>query len=462
MSMRARYALDRWTVLWTRIPVLAPILALMLAFGAGIGPAPALARDHFVAPLDGPRAAAPDGSQHAPWSSTRAALASEAVTGGDRLRLLPGAHGTLDLAAGDYATPVLIEPFEPGSVQVDRIIIRRGKGLTLRGLQIWPADPAEAKGAHVETASGTARIRFEALDIRGAKDAPERYLAWDLADWKSGPGRRNGMVLQSPDSAVIDSRITGVNFGITLRHGARGTELRGNHVLGFGGDGLRGEVDGMVITGNRIENCIKINDNHDDGFQAWVARKEGAKALQDLTFEQNQILEWTAGYHPLRCRLQGVGLFDGPYRNVMLRNNAIAVTAYHGISVYGGQGVQILHNTVAHSDGRIDAHPWIMMRHGKKDEHPARDLTLAGNIAQDFRIQTEQGKLWDRRANALVRAARQELPGLARGDLRLRSDSPLIDRALPEFAPAQDLRGVPRPQGAAPDFGAFERRSTDP
>ncbi|HSC88348.1 MAG TPA: choice-of-anchor Q domain-containing protein [Polyangiaceae bacterium] len=45
---------------------------------------------------------------------------------------------------------------------------------------------------------------------------------------------------------------------------------------------------------------------------------------------------------------------------------------------------------------------------------------------------------------------------LATGDYRLQADSPAIDAGNEDNSPDHDLGGVPRPQGDAPDIGAFE------
>lgn len=44
-------------------------------------------------------------------------------------------------------------------------------------------------------------------------------------------------------------------------------------------------------------------------------------------------------------------------------------------------------------------------------------------------------------------------------DLRLREGSPAVDYALADFSPSVDREDTPRPQGPAPDAGAFERRA---
>jgi hypothetical protein len=46
----------------------------------------------------------------------------------------------------------------------------------------------------------------------------------------------------------------------------------------------------------------------------------------------------------------------------------------------------------------------------------------------------------------------------AQGDFRLGEGSPALDRAVPEWSPAQDRSGAPRPSDVPADLGAYERR----
>ena len=440
------------------------VLAVVaLAFLAGAA-APVLARDHFVAPRttaanDG---APPDGTAAAPWPSARAALASDRVAGGDRIVLLPGSHGHIDVVTDTFDPPVVVEPADPSAVHVDRITVRRGAGLTFRDLRVWPTDPAvTGRHAHVETTDRTARIRFENLDIRSVVDAPDRYLSWDRQDWRSGPARRNAVRIAGPDSALTGSRVTGVNFGVTVRRSALRAEIRGNHVLGFAGDAYRALSNDSIFAENRAENCVKVNDNHDDAFQSWsprIAVEGAANDVRNVTIERNVVLEWTAAPHPLRCRLHGVGLFDGPYRNFVIRNNAIVVSAFHGIALYNVQDSTIVNNSVVHADGKVGGNPWIMLNEKSTSEATlSRDNVVAGNIAHSYRVETVRPQPVDRTENALIGSAARQFPGLDRGDLSLPADSPFLDRAPPHTAPSHDLTGTPRPQGSGPDFGANER-----
>jgi len=49
-----------------------------------------------------------------------------------------------------------------------------------------------------------------------------------------------------------------------------------------------------------------------------------------------------------------------------------------------------------------------------------------------------------------------------RGDLHLGAASPAIDRGIAQDEVAVDLDHIPRPQGAAPDIGAYEYRRGSP
>ena len=42
-------------------------------------------------------------------------------------------------------------------------------------------------------------------------------------------------------------------------------------------------------------------------------------------------------------------------------------------------------------------------------------------------------------------------------DYHLQAGSAALGRAIPDWAPATDFDGRERPQGSAPDLGAFER-----
>ena len=429
-------------------------LALALAL---LSAAPTLARDHYVAPPGGARGPG-SGQLDSPWTSLWAALNSAEVRGGDRILLLPGTYGRVALQAPGFVPPLRILPAEPGTVHMDALRVDRGSGLTFTGLRLWPRAPGGLPPALVQTARGTARIRLEALELRGSPDAPSAYLGWGFEDWTRN-WAPNGVLLRGAESGLFDSRLTGTNFGLTLE--GDGATALGNRIYGFSGDAIRVLGDGSRIEDNEIGNCIKINDNHDDGIQSWANKPGGGQRqpVRDLVLVRNTILEWTGAQdHPLRCVLQGIGLFDGAFDGLRIENNIISVSAYHGIAVYGGRGVTILNNTVVHARGTPGTtHPWILVQ-DKKDGAPARDVRIAGNVAAGLisRMAQEPPRMTPR-GNMILRQPIRLFPRLLEGDFRsVAPDNPLVDRADPSLAPPRDRFGTARPKGHLPDLGAIE------
>ena len=424
--------------------------AALLLLWAG----PGLARDHFIAP-EGQTADQPDGSRDRPWPTVRAALRQGAVSGGDRLLLLPGMHGPLTVRDAQFDTPVTITAAGPDRARVARIDILTSRGLVIRDLDVWPDTPyRERFGFLVRARTDTADITFEALDIRSGPDAPG-YLSWDRENWLENRSL-SGIHLRGANGAAIGNRLRGIANGIAAR--GAGARVIGNRIEGFRRDGLRGLGDGGLFRGNRVENCVDVDDNHDDGFQAWTeADIPAQREIADLVIEGNRILEWTgpAG-HPLRCRLQGIGLFRGPYRDLVIQNNLIAVSAYHGIAVMGAEGARIVNNTVVPASGRPSGHPWFPWIHvdDYRDRVTSRGIVVANNIAANIRDVTRRGQKVLQATNAIVRNPSTVLRAPQALDFRLKPDSPLRGRADRSLAPAEDIDG--RNRGPEADPGAIE------
>ncbi len=421
---------------------------------------PALARDYFVAAADTEVTHVPDGSWEKPWPSLLAALkAAELVgVGGDRILLLAGHHGPLEVSGLHFDPPLTITSASHNTAHVDFVKIMSSKGLTVQNLKVWPRKPEEIRA--IASASWDSKnIRFENLIIMSRPQADHHYLDWNKKNWL-GPWRNHGILMDSPNSTIEDNTIVGIDFGITTT--GSNTSVLGNRVLGFSGDALRSLGDDTVVSENYVENCVKVNENHDDGFQAWAPRGKAAKnrsSLSNLTIANNMILEWTGpNDHPLRCRLQGIGLFDGPYRNVVITNNVIAVSAYHGIAIYGGHGVTITHNTVVHSDpNRGEDFPWIRVN-DQKSGAPASDLIVANNLAMGYANATSAPLPPFRLTNAQITRPFPLFKNATEHDYRPRADSEVIDAGKSAYAPDHDINGQPRPQGNAPDLGAYEVR----
>jgi hypothetical protein len=422
-----------------------PLLALAL-----LAALPAAARDHHV---DLSATEGGSGTAAAPFASLAEAAASGALKGGDRLLLAPGNYGQVRLKGWRFSPALEIRSISGARAHMDRLWIQNGQGLVLTDLDVWPRKPQAAgkQEAVVEANASSSGIHFHRLEVRSAPEA-DGYYTWQAEDWLR-TWRIRGVRLSGPDMSLTDSRITGVSEGIAA-HGDRARILR-NEVRGFSMDGMRGFGTDSLFQHNLIRDCIKVDENHDDGFQSWTAPpgQNGRPEIRNITLDGNRIFEWTGpARHPLRCVLQGVAMFDGPYVNWTIQNNLIVVSAPHGIAIAAGRDMQVLHNTVAHPDGTPGKAPWIRLSDGKRGQ-PAWNNVVAGNVANALHL-GDAGPQWNR-FNTIIRDATALFEAPARLDYRPRRDSVLVDAGKPDLAPARDLAGTLR--GRTPDLGALER-----
>lgn len=422
--------------------IMAGVLALSIAATV------AQARDlHVVPKAQVADAEAADGSVNAPFGTVWSALRSDRIAGGDRIVLGDGAHGVIKAVNASFDPPVRIVSQNPDGAHADKIIVRGGRGLHFQGLSVWPRKTGGKPGTLIRTDKHAIDMRFDNMDIRGRPDAPDTYMSWSKDEWLAV--QASGAYLRGPENRVTSSRVTGVMFGITTT--GDGALVADNRIEGFGGDGLRGLGDGSIFTGNRVKDCVKVNSNHDDGFQSWATKPDadGRKTVSDIVIENNSIVEWTGRPdHPLRCRLQGIGLFDGIYRNFTIRNNLVAVNSYHGISLYGGADSRIVNNTVVHISGGLAKYPWIMVANHKNGwKH--RRVMVRNNVAMSYK--GVKGAL---RHNGSARYPARLFQEPARLDFRPKPDGPLIDAGTSNEAPDKDITGAPRK--GRPDLGAFE------
>ncbi|PWJ22053.1 hypothetical protein [Jannaschia seohaensis] len=373
--------------------------------------APVMARDHFVAPPEPLPSAAERAPPDAPWDTLDKAFA--AAEPDDRLILLPGSYGEIVLSGRSFeGRPLTIVPERPGSMHATAVRLRGVGNVVLRALRVWPDGP-DAAGALVETDSASTRIRFERLDVRGSADAPD-YRSWEPQVWAK-QGRLTGVGLGGRGDALIASELTGLGIGVTVI-GARG-EVRGIRLRGFSVDGIHVLGTEGRIHGNHLEDCIQMDETPTTARQAWSpgAERGAEPATAGLRFDGNVLLEWTGRPdHLLCCDLRGIGLADGRFPDLTVRNNLVIISAADVIAVDGAEGA-----------------------------------TIANNVAMGY-----HGIPQAARTNIVARFPARIFRDVARGDFRPKPGSGLIGTAARAYAPGTDLVGIAR--GDAPDFGALQ------
>jgi hypothetical protein len=423
------------------------VVALILGLFA-LSYGPALSETYYVAPLGAVASAAPDGTEKLPFASIDKAFASGKVKGGDTLLLKDGAYGAVTIkanAAFDVAVTIMSQNGK--LAHFDSILLAGAtRNLTLRNLSVWPRDPATGALSLIRSYTTTSDITIDGLDIRSEGQA-DQFMQWDAAKWETR--KFSGIFLQGPRSSVSGNLLTAIYDGIAV---GEYSQIMNNVVNGYNGDGLRA-VSHTTVRGNHVYNCVATDANHDDGFQSYSST---LAAITGLVLDSNVIIEWNgAADHPLRCDLQGIGLFDGPYENLKIINNLIAVSGYHGISVFGARGALIANNTVVHSMGHTLSYPYIAIRPDKDGTLPS-DVLSANNIAMSFQGTASTADRVEFRKNSVIGSPSLVFENSAAFDYRPKASSGFIDTGDAMVAPITDIVGQKRPSGPLPDRGAYE------
>ena len=115
-----------------------------------------------------------------------------------------------------------------------------------------------------------------------------------------------------------------------------------------------------VVMDNQLCDFVKVDGNHDDGGQSWSVGAGKGDYLKALV-SGNKVLEWVgpAG-HALTSRIQGINGFDGTYTDLLIEDNLIICSAYHGITWSGLRNSTIRRNVVlARNKIMNKQNPWI-------------------------------------------------------------------------------------------------------
>lgn len=290
--------------------------------------------------------------------------------------LVSGKFGAVELSGIKPERPVTIAAAAPGAAHFERLIIQNSANLTISGLYFWPLSPVQrTKGKIYLMTSYPDSSNIEVVQsvFRGRADS-DNHPKWSLGDWNAA--KIGGALLRGPRSVVRNCAAIGVQFGFGVA--APHSELFGNRVFGFSGDGLRATDDNCVVIGNRITDAMQIDENHSDGFQSFKVKG----LLNGLVVKDNAFVEWTVRQdNPLRARMQGISFHNGPYSNIVIRDNAVSTTAPNGIHVNGTRNAEVIGNRLRNADGQRGKFPWVRIN------NCSGSIVVEGNAAESFKLQ---------------------------------------------------------------------------
>jgi Right handed beta helix region len=430
MRLRARLA----------ILSLLAIPALLTSAGA------ALATNYYVAPLGAVLTCPADGSQACPFASISTAFAAKKIVGGDTVLLMDGDFGGVQEKYWTFDSTVTIQSLNGSNAHISWASFGdSAKNITLKNLKVWRDEGDPTTTYLIRAYTGSSYLTFENLDIRSREDGLN-YMSWSLTRWVTVASR--AFDLRGTFSTVRNNKITAVIEGII----AGPDSLVENNVIdGFAGDGMKA-VSRSTFRGNRVTNAVNaFPDYHADGLQSYTP----GDPITDLVVENNTIIQWTNDpASPLKGELQGIGMFDGWYDNLTIRNNLIITDHYHGIAIYGTRGATILNNTVVDLSGLPNTSPWIKVT-AKKDGSPSQNVLVANNLAMQFQMDSATQNLVMLN-NSVIFNPLQAFVDITKLNYLPTAVSGFIDSGDVANAPLTDILGTPRPQGVGPDRGAYE------
>lgn len=440
--------------------------------------APLPAADFYVDPVLGSDGG--DGSLASPWRTIERVIASgkietrdwathpyvpglpfvtvhpgAPVKAGDTLWLASGDHGEIDLAGAYNALPIVIAALPGETPRVTRIALVGTQNWEIRGVAVSPsfAVPPLAPGTMARFESDgwwgpTWDVTLAESELYSVDDAS----GWSANDWISAAS--SGIFVDGDRVTIRDNRLRNVRFGISVA--GADARILFNTINGFSADGLRGLGDGDHFEYNVVRNAKvdgPLDGNHDDGFQSWSVGPGGVGTgeVADVLLRGNVIVNADDSDDPLRSTLQGIGCFDGLFVRWTVENNVVVTDHWHGISFYGMLDSTIVNNTVLDINSVTPGPPWIMVT--SSNGTPSQNVTVRNNLATDYSLDAVN-LVSDHNVEIVNPAALFEAPPF---DVHLLANPAAVDAGSTLLAPGKDADRIRRPQGAAPDLGAYER-----
>lgn len=374
------------------------------------------------------------------------------IRGGDTIWLKSGDYGRLSFD-GFYNTDTITIQTMPGHVaRFDNINITSSarwklsgllvealfiKGRTSKNLVRLSSHPRKGPLSNVEISNSTIR---STEDISG----------WEKADWLSNAA--NGINVNGDDVRLINNRISNVNFGLIVR--GKYALVSNNSIQNFSGDGMRGLGDYGVFEYNTVKNNYVVDRNHDDAFQSWSVGPKGSGdgVVKGIVLRGNVFINREDPDQKYKGPLQGIGAFDGMFKDWVIENNLIMVNSWHGIALFGAENCRIINNTVVHQELSLEKMTWITIR-DHKNGTPSQNCTVRNNLTNSVRVISKAGMQVDH--NIEAKYPHPMFESFYDYNLALKLGSKAIDAGTHLSAPLVDINGNKRNDGKV-DIGAFE------
>ncbi len=217
------------------------------------------------------------------------------------------------------------------------------------------------------------------------------YSMWNTSKWSKADWNElscNGLDLDGDYCIIENNYFRNINFGISI--GGEHNDTVNNTVKNFSGDGMRGNGNYLLFEKNFVKNCYAVNANHDDGFQSFCVN--GITEWNNITLRKNVILNYENSAQPFRGSLQGIGCFDGFFRNWSVENNIVITDHWHGITFMGMTDSIISNNIVVDINSVSPGPSWILLS-PHKDGRLSENCLVNNNITHQLSISTPNNNI---------------------------------------------------------------------
>ncbi len=348
-------------------------------------PSSSFARTLYADPVSGADTNA--GTIDAPFKTVSAAIYAHKIQPGDKVIAKAGNHG--DLSITSYTNAELVN-------STNWIHIQGEAGALLSRLSISGLKRILVSNFEVSSPSGTLASVSKANHIVIADSfiyTTKDTSTWTASHWISNVA--NGLSVGGGScTSILRNTIKNVRFGMTT-----GTSdllppanqinalFLENTIQYYSGDGFRPLASNILFRNNRILDILvgesDGDTNHDDAIQGFNLGTWGATAYDNIVIDGTWVQESTNTATPFRTVHQGISVFDGLYTNMVVRNNVVITSHWHGISLYGPDHAIIENNTVIPLITAMT--PWIMITDAKGGQKPVASI-MRNNISPTFNV----------------------------------------------------------------------------
>jgi hypothetical protein len=282
------------------------------------------------------------------------------AVGGDRIVLAAGDYGIVTIQDRHYASPVTIQTSTTNRAHLDGVFITRSSNLTLSGLDLGRAltEGEAAKTTHLNTVRHSSNIRFSGVQIHGSKDGDPSNDGFGL------------LVSDTSGFRIDNSSLSDLFRGVSIQKSSNATFLS-NAFDTIRSDGITvASTNTIMIDRNSFTNFKPIAGDHSDAIQFWNTGQTVGSS--NITIRNNVIAPGSDDYVTQGIWISDPGTFG--YQNVKITNNLVYTHgAYHGISVFGANSLQVANNSVL-SQTTDSKKAWIQLNNSSS-------VSLTGNVA---------------------------------------------------------------------------------